>query len=283
MSKVQVPHVQSVIQADACHLNFGKYTLYSAYATSANAGCIPIAFGILFGNEDADGWTHFWQFAKETHLWLRQDNKITIITDQDKGSSSAIAQVLPNVGNFHCSFHRRMNIHKNCKNRTKKEVKAIQAFEGLISCKNMEELRDKKEYYYSRMDDDDKKYLMKVPDNQQYPAARCDMGNNIRMYGRTSSASVESMNAANQAVRQRTSVDLVNATILLLQLEKRRYDEQKEKAWSNDNGHLTPKGRSLSNECALSVMNHRDYTITRSEHDIYHEYKVSFALCHFLH
>jgi len=147
----------------------------------------------------------------------------------------------------------------------------------------MEELREKKEYYYSRMDEDDKNYLMKVPDNQQYPAARCNMGNDIQMYGRTSSASVESMNAANQAVRQRTSVDLVNATILLLQMEKKRYDEQKEQAWSDDNGHLTPKGRTLSNECALSVPNHRDYTITRSEHDIYYEYNVSLALGSFLH
>ena len=30
MLKVQAPNVQRVLQADACHLNFGKYTLYSA-------------------------------------------------------------------------------------------------------------------------------------------------------------------------------------------------------------------------------------------------------------
>jgi len=278
MSKETLPSIQNVLQADACHLNFGKYTLYSSYATSADSGCIPVAFAILFGNEDADGWTRFWTFAKATHLSLATDDKITIITDQDKGSASAIAQVLPHVGNFHCSFHRRMNIHKNCKNRTKKECKAIQAFDSLISAKNIDDLRERKEFFYPCIDDEDKIYLTKLRDDQQYPAARCALGPHIYMYGRTSSASVESMNAANKSVCHRTSIDLVNATILLLQLEKKRFNEQKEKAWSDDNGRLTPKGRILSNECSLSVPNHRDYAITRSEHDTFHEYKVCIAL-----
>ena len=33
-----VPHLQRVFQADACHMNLGKYTLYSCYGTTANCG-----------------------------------------------------------------------------------------------------------------------------------------------------------------------------------------------------------------------------------------------------
>jgi hypothetical protein len=47
-----VPFLQQVFQADACHMSFGKYTLYSCYGTTANCNTYPVAFGILFGNED---------------------------------------------------------------------------------------------------------------------------------------------------------------------------------------------------------------------------------------
>ncbi len=54
-----VPHLQRVFQADACHMNFGKYTLYSCYGTTANCKTFPVAFAILFGNKDKDGWVQF--------------------------------------------------------------------------------------------------------------------------------------------------------------------------------------------------------------------------------
>jgi hypothetical protein len=40
------------------------------------------------------------------------DDYVTIITDQDKGSKAAIVKVLPKAVNFHCSWHRRANIGK---------------------------------------------------------------------------------------------------------------------------------------------------------------------------
>jgi hypothetical protein len=40
-------------------MNFGKYTLYSCYGTTANCSTYPVAFGILFGNEDKEGWMDF--------------------------------------------------------------------------------------------------------------------------------------------------------------------------------------------------------------------------------
>ena len=71
----------------------------------------------------------------------------------------------------------------------------------------------------SKMHHTDYTYLNKLPDTSQYPAARCNMGEGIYMYHRTSSAAVECMNAANKEIRDRMAVDLVNATILLIRLE----------------------------------------------------------------
>ena len=67
-SKVSVLMLQNVIQADAAHMNFGKYTLYSAYGNMVNANMSPVAFAIIFGNEDCAGWTKFWNFA--VHIFL---------------------------------------------------------------------------------------------------------------------------------------------------------------------------------------------------------------------
>ena len=54
-----VPHLQRVFRADACHISFEKYTLYSCYGTTANGNTSPFAFGIHFGNEDKDGKLQF--------------------------------------------------------------------------------------------------------------------------------------------------------------------------------------------------------------------------------
>jgi hypothetical protein len=42
-----VPHLQRVFQANACHMNFGKYTLYLCYGTTANCNTFPVA---IFGD-----------------------------------------------------------------------------------------------------------------------------------------------------------------------------------------------------------------------------------------
>jgi hypothetical protein len=58
-SKKQVPFLQEVIQANAAHMVFGKYTLYSAYANTANGNMSALEFAILFGNKDKGIWNHF--------------------------------------------------------------------------------------------------------------------------------------------------------------------------------------------------------------------------------
>ncbi len=84
-------------------MNFGKYTLYSCYRNTANGNSFPIALAIIFGNEDKEGWTRFWKFVQGIHP-MNQDPKNIIITDQQKGSISALADVLPAVVNFFVPF-----------------------------------------------------------------------------------------------------------------------------------------------------------------------------------
>ncbi len=54
-AKNEVPLLQTVYQADAAHMNFGRYTLYSCYGITTNCNAFPVAFGIIFGNEDKEG------------------------------------------------------------------------------------------------------------------------------------------------------------------------------------------------------------------------------------
>jgi hypothetical protein len=81
-------------------MNFGKHTLYSCYGTTANCNTYPVAFRILFGNEDKEGWMDFWDFAKLVHPSI-DDTRVTIITDQAKGLTQSIADLLPLTGHFH--------------------------------------------------------------------------------------------------------------------------------------------------------------------------------------
>jgi hypothetical protein len=73
--------LQDVIQADAAHMSFGKYTLFSAYASTANMTMAALGFTILFGNKDKNNWTKFWKLIKNTHPIINLNNK-TIITHQ---------------------------------------------------------------------------------------------------------------------------------------------------------------------------------------------------------
>jgi hypothetical protein len=56
-SKEQFPFLQEVLQADAAHMSFGKYTLYSVYETNANGTMSALGLALLFGNEDKQSWT----------------------------------------------------------------------------------------------------------------------------------------------------------------------------------------------------------------------------------
>ena len=99
-TKATVPHLQPVFMADACHLKFGKYTLFSCYGQTATANMSPVAFAIVFSNENGTSWSEFWKYVVELHPSINAGH-ITIITDQDKGQMTAIAKTLSKVGHFH--------------------------------------------------------------------------------------------------------------------------------------------------------------------------------------
>ena len=56
------PH--RMVQVDGAHTLFGKYTLFSAFTTTANANMSSVAFGILFGNEEIKKWRLFWDLLQ---------------------------------------------------------------------------------------------------------------------------------------------------------------------------------------------------------------------------
>ena len=240
--KQTVPQLQKVFMADACHLHFGKYTLFSCYGMTANSNASPVAFAILFGNENTSTWRQFWKYCRDLHPCI-DSGDITIITDQDKGQKNAIAKYLKSVGHFHCSFHRRQNIIKMCGGGGGKVPNsALWMYNKLIRCRSVALIEHYKREHFKSMKNKDIEYLNNLTNESQYPAARCAMGENIYMYHRSSSGAVESMNRANSEMRARTAVDLPNATILLLKLECARFNRMKQEAWGG-NSILTPRGK----------------------------------------
>ena len=66
-SQKTVVHLQTLFMADACHLNFGKYTMFTCYRITANTNMSPVGFAIIFRNENGKSWMEFWHFILKTH------------------------------------------------------------------------------------------------------------------------------------------------------------------------------------------------------------------------
>jgi hypothetical protein len=221
-SKV-VPYLQDVFQADAAHMNFGKYTLFSCYGTTANGNTSPIAFEVLFGNEDKSGWEEYWKFALHLHPSIKHFTK-TFITDQAKGLVESIKKTLPEVGHFHCSYHRKKNIQKYLKGG-KKTYLGMWLYEKLSGAKTTADIERIKADSAPFMSNKALNYLNSLEDCEQYPGARCSKDpDNIFMYQRSASSAVESMNQANKPARDRTAVDVMQSMKLIVDLESRRFE-----------------------------------------------------------
>ena len=54
-----VPELQTLFMADACHLNFGKYTIFACNGVTVNANMLPVGFALIFGNENGASWKEF--------------------------------------------------------------------------------------------------------------------------------------------------------------------------------------------------------------------------------
>jgi hypothetical protein len=265
---------QEVVQADGAHTSFGKYTLFSAYSTTANANMSSVAFGILFGNEDIKNWTLFWKFVARIHPTINRP-VVTLLTDQDKGSITSVAKVIPLAHNFHCSYHRRQNILSKCGGGASgtKPLTALWLYNMLSNCSNLQQLETYANRYLHQLFPTDSHYLTKIANNKQYAAARCAMAPDIQMYGQSASSGVESMNRANKPlVREKTAVDPLNAAILLLQLEGGRFNKWKKIAWATDMP-LTPKGMDLMKD-AFNDVNIREYKLNMQQNSSSQTYNV---------
>ncbi len=101
----------------------------------------------------------------------------------------------------------------------------------------------------------DRHYLFNITVELQFPASRCAQGNSVCMYGKSASSGVETMNGPNEDIRQKTAVDILNATLILLKKESTRYNKQKSLAWNHEHV-LTPKGMELMEEVFNNVNVH---------------------------
>jgi hypothetical protein len=178
--KQNVPILQMVYQSDAAHMNFGKYILHSCYGITANCNTSPVAFGIVFGNEDKSGWVDYWTFAKKIHPCLNT-LETTIITDREKVFIEAIAEVLPLAVNLFCFFHQRKNIETFVKGG-KGKYSCHRFYQQLLilNC-SLPETLTKLQFEHSPHIDNKalRYYINLVSDHQQFLAARCAMGDNM--------------------------------------------------------------------------------------------------------
>jgi hypothetical protein len=274
-SRHSVPRLQHVVQADGAHSSFGKYTLFSAYASTVNGNMSPLAFGLLFGNEDTKNWATFWNFVLRVRPSLNSP-EITILTDQDKGSIAAVAQEIPSAAQFHCSFHRRQNIMKSLGSGkgVTPNTPLCWLYDLLCGCHSVAQLEAAKAKHYPNMHPTSLRYLVKLANERQYPAARCNMADNICMYSKSASSGVESMNRVDAVARQHAAVDVLNAMILLItKLEGSQFEFYKQKAWSREE-ILTNGGIELMEE-AFKDVNQREYRLNITNCDTYHRITMS--------
>jgi hypothetical protein len=181
-------------------MSFGKYTLFSAYANTANMTMASLGFAILFSNNDKHNWTTFWKFIKNTHPIFNLNNK-TIITDQDKSSIATINEFILEAALFHCSFHRCQNIIKKFGGgEGHVPLTCLWMYNILLKCNSPGLIQFLRLKYEHQMTQVHVKYLNLITDKQHFPVARCAMVKMVCMYGKTASSGVEAMNHANVSI-----------------------------------------------------------------------------------
>ena len=158
----------------------------------------------------------------------------------------------PQAAHFHCSWHRRQNIIKTCGGSADLPGSALWLFNLLSNCKTLNSIKYYSEKYESTLHPTDAYYLSKLPNEMQYPAARCSMGEDVYMYNLSASSGSESMNRANMPIRREAAVNAINASLQLLQLENKRYDQFKKEAWGHTQP-LTPREMKLMEDIFQDV------------------------------
>ena len=247
-------------QADACHLGFGKYTMMTVYGSSANNNTFPIAFGIVFGNETKEAWMDFWKFVKNCHPIINIP-QITFITDQAKGLIESITSVLPNVGQLLCSYHRIQNIHKVVKGGSGR-YSCAGVYNRCMQATNMAQLEQIRIDDSRFMSTNALKYLFSIPDKMQFPCARVGDNTDVYLYNRKSSSAAEGMNRVNKPARDRSAVDPVNSSLLLIEMMTDQFQRNRDLAWKCTT-LLTPHGVKLRDDI-FALVDYTKYNISVS-------------------
>ncbi len=116
-------------------------------------------------------------------------------------------------------------------------------------------------------------YLFNIAEEMQFPAARCAQSNSVCMYGKSVSSGVEAMNRANEEIHQKTAVDILNTTLILLKKESTRYNKQ-QNLGCNHAHVLTSKGMELMEE-AFNNVKVQDFKVHLTENKNEHTAIVS--------
>ena len=156
----------------------------------------------------------------ETHPSINCPD-ITIISDQNMGCIAALVEHVPQAHHFHCAWHRRQNIIKTCGGSAAMPGNALWTYNLLDGCKTVAAINHHSEQKMPGLYPTNHHYLSKLPNEAQYPAARCAMSDDVYMYGLSASSGLESMNHANMPVRSVSVDDALNACILMLRLESK--------------------------------------------------------------
>ncbi len=127
--------------------------------------------------------------------------------------------------------------------------------------------------YEKKMYPTDCHYLFNIAEEMQFPATRCAQGDSVCMYGKSASFGVEAMNRANEDIHQKTAVNILSATLILLKKESTRYDKQQNLAW-NHARVSTPKGMELMEE-AFNNVDVQDFKVHLTENENEHAAIVS--------
>ena len=118
-----------------------------------------------------------------------------IVSNQDKGTCVAVRDILLNAHHFNCSWHHCQNIIKAFGNKDGAvEGTANWMFNILSNCKTHREITMQSKTKLPALSDNEQRFLLKLPNNEQYPAAHCAMRLNVYIYSRTASSGVELMN-----------------------------------------------------------------------------------------
>lgn len=186
-----------------------------------------MGFAMLFGNKDKNNWMKFCKFLKSVHPIVSQSTK-TIIMDQDKGSLASNREIVPEAGLFHCAFHRCQNIKKKFGGgEGNTPFTCLWMYNILVKCSSGIAIHFLCHKYEPQMKPEHLAYLNSLADNQQFLAAHCKKARDIQvdicMYGKVALSRVEPMNQANDDVRQRTVINILNAALVLIKKEGNCY------------------------------------------------------------